>query len=566
MQGFSPWRCIFSPSSAVDGQKIDGYAKLNLHIKRAVSLLAADASGKSDPYVVVEVNNTRTGHKTSIVKKTLAPTWNEDFDIGIYYPDSVLTLLIYDSDWVSINEINQRLGDKFNKLDGRSGHLLERYCSDDFIGFVDIQLNVLPYNQEFQGWYPVRHPKKFTDSALGRIQNVKRVVYDEHGEPLSDPGQIRLKMNLQVDHHFAELFASCLGSPHLGVPAPDLDIVHWYSNIRELAEKAKVIQEKVQASAEWLQRYSAVLLILTMFLAQMPVYILPLLLTGIIIALLCSLWPGSRGTDSPGGHDGNTDENPIPPLSGFVKEVLNRLAAILPKDHERDLRLSQEQTQVILESLKTVECIFQARGKGIAVLAALGLVCAALVLMKNWQAWIIRNGITAACAVTLVGQTCPFRVALGVGRYLLRPGRHLRSLRAEEETATISRRDIAKITLQRSHTTLEEKFLGVGRRRSVGLQPHDLEDANAGWLDHCETCGAYVCGGGKRCRACGHRLCLRCADENIPHCTGKMRKQQVPGSAWGCGTVPGMNPCSMEWSRPEAQNNDPEVPEVVADL
>jgi len=293
-----------------------------------------------------------------------------------------------------------------------------------------------------------------------------------------------------------------------------------------------------------------------MFLVQMPIYILPVLLMGIIIALVCSLWTGSRGAEDCQGRAGNEvnggkdckEEEPIPQLSGLVKTVLTRLAAILPKDHERDLRCSQEQTQIILDLLKTLECIFKARGKGIAVLVVLGLVCTALVLTKNWQGWIIRNGITVACAVTLVGQTCPFRVALGVGRYLLRPRRRLRSLKASEE---VSRRDVAKLTLQRKKTTIGEKLRGVAN--TSGLLPHDLENANAAnaaWLDHCEVCGTYICGGGKRCRACGHRLCLRCAHENIPQCTGKMRQQQVLGSAWLCGTMPDMKLCSVESDDP----------------
>jgi len=284
---------------------------------------------------------------------------------------------------------------------------------------------------------------------------------------------------------------------------------------------------------------------------------------------VCSLWTGSRSAKDYQGPEGNevhegngcSEKEPIPQLSGLVKEVLSRLAAILPKDHERDLRLSQEQTQIILDLLKNVECILKARGKGIAVLVALGLVCAALVLMKNWQGWIIRNGITAACAVTLVGQTCPFRVAVGVGWYLLRPGRHLRSLHAEEhvandeEKATISTRDVAKLTLQRRGTTFGEKLLGVAK--TSGLLPHELEDANGGWLDHCEVCGAYICGSSKTCRVCGYRLCLGCANENIPQCTGKLRKQrkqQVPGSAWLCSTTPDMKLCSLEWSE---QRPDP---------
>jgi hypothetical protein len=562
-ESFSRWRCIFTPQSAVD-RKRGGYAKLELHIERAVSLLAADANGKSDPYVVVEINNKRTGHKTAVAPMTLAPTWNDSFDLPIHYPDSILTLLIYDSDMLKItadrlHQIDERLvggrvGRTFVK-NGIASNLLERCCSDDFIGFVDIQLNLLPYNQEFQGWFPVHHPKNFTDSAQGRIRKAANLAKKDE-ESGSDPGQIRLKMNLQVEHCFGEMFASCIGPPHLGVPAPDLDIVQWYNNIRELADKAQVVQEKIQSVVQFFERHNAIILILVMVLVQMPIYILPLLLTCILFALAYSFWAISKA------DAGNSCQHCDEPPSELNKELVNSLAAILPKDHERDLRLNQEQTQIILESVRNWENIFSNRGQGIAVLVALGLVCAALVLMKDWQGWIVRNGITVGCFVTLVGQSCPFRVAQGVARYVLRPHRRLRSLRAQENVAdeesrtSISRRDIAKLTFQRRNTTFGDALRGVVKTPSLTptMIPHDPEDAHVAFPHKCDDCGAYIWGKIKRCRACGHSLCSRCADTKAPQCTTRMRKQSgESSSSWLCGATPDMKLCSWEWSPDEGQ-------------
>ncbi|KAG8983790.1 hypothetical protein FRB95_008982 [Tulasnella sp. JGI-2019a] len=45
-------------------------------------LPAADRSGKSDPFVVFTLNDTRV-HKSQTIKKTLAPTWNETFTVMV---------------------------------------------------------------------------------------------------------------------------------------------------------------------------------------------------------------------------------------------------------------------------------------------------------------------------------------------------------------------------------------------------------------------------------------------------------------------------------------------------
>lgn len=48
-------------------------------------LLAADRSGKSDPFVVFTLNDNRV-YKSETVKKTLTPVWNERFDVTVVRP------------------------------------------------------------------------------------------------------------------------------------------------------------------------------------------------------------------------------------------------------------------------------------------------------------------------------------------------------------------------------------------------------------------------------------------------------------------------------------------------
>ncbi|KAI8138974.1 hypothetical protein BJV82DRAFT_628590 [Fennellomyces sp. T-0311] len=69
---------VLSPDESIDNQ-----GTLTATLVRAVDLKAADKSGTSDPYVVFTVNGERV-YKSSVVKKSLNPTWkNEQFTVPI---------------------------------------------------------------------------------------------------------------------------------------------------------------------------------------------------------------------------------------------------------------------------------------------------------------------------------------------------------------------------------------------------------------------------------------------------------------------------------------------------
>ncbi|XP_069483744.1 multiple C2 and transmembrane domain-containing protein 1 isoform X2 [Ambystoma mexicanum] len=69
---------------------------LQLKIIRAEGLMAADVTGKSDPFCVVELNNDRL--LTHTVYKNLSPEWNKVFTFNIKDIHSLLEVTVYDED------------------------------------------------------------------------------------------------------------------------------------------------------------------------------------------------------------------------------------------------------------------------------------------------------------------------------------------------------------------------------------------------------------------------------------------------------------------------------------
>ena len=61
-------------------ERISGRGVLKLHLRRAVGLLPADASGRADPFVVATLG-TRS-RQSHVVRGTLEPTFNETLDFG----------------------------------------------------------------------------------------------------------------------------------------------------------------------------------------------------------------------------------------------------------------------------------------------------------------------------------------------------------------------------------------------------------------------------------------------------------------------------------------------------
>nr|XP_047902579.1 multiple C2 and transmembrane domain-containing protein 1 isoform X13 [Anser cygnoides] len=84
----------YSPMRMFHNMKDVGF--LQVKVIRAEALMAADVTGKSDPFCVVELNNDRL--LTHTVYKNLNPEWNKIFTINIKDIHSVLEVTVYDED------------------------------------------------------------------------------------------------------------------------------------------------------------------------------------------------------------------------------------------------------------------------------------------------------------------------------------------------------------------------------------------------------------------------------------------------------------------------------------
>ena len=69
---------------------------LQVKIYCAKGLYAADLNGKSDPFVVLELDNTRLQTHTEF--KTITPTWNRIFRLPVIDIHSILHISVYDED------------------------------------------------------------------------------------------------------------------------------------------------------------------------------------------------------------------------------------------------------------------------------------------------------------------------------------------------------------------------------------------------------------------------------------------------------------------------------------
>lgn len=124
-----------------------------VQIVEARDILAADSNGFSDPYVKMELLDSRGGalaaggsFKTKTQKKTLSPRWDEAFVIGDRLDLRVATTLrltLYDSDG---------------------------FYSDDVLGVVDIPVSLfLDISVPLDNWYNLTKHDKMKKDSRGEL-------------------------------------------------------------------------------------------------------------------------------------------------------------------------------------------------------------------------------------------------------------------------------------------------------------------------------------------------------------------------------------------------------------
>ncbi|EKX38147.1 hypothetical protein GUITHDRAFT_77473, partial [Guillardia theta CCMP2712] len=77
---------------------------LKITVLRAKELMAADRGGTSDPYVKIHIGDDQ--HKTQVIKRSLAPTWNETFTFDFEDGEISSELLVecYDYDMIGSHD------------------------------------------------------------------------------------------------------------------------------------------------------------------------------------------------------------------------------------------------------------------------------------------------------------------------------------------------------------------------------------------------------------------------------------------------------------------------------
>ncbi|KAK1682326.1 hypothetical protein QYE76_043174 [Lolium multiflorum] len=71
---------------------------LSVRLLRGINLVKRDADG-SDPYVVVHLENQNL--KTSVIKNTVNPVWNEELTLAVTNPATPIKIEVFDKDKLS---------------------------------------------------------------------------------------------------------------------------------------------------------------------------------------------------------------------------------------------------------------------------------------------------------------------------------------------------------------------------------------------------------------------------------------------------------------------------------
>ena len=114
---------------------------LSIHVQAARNLEAMDSNGTSDPYAVIQVGKEKK--KTKVIKKELAPEWNEKFEIIVEDCNLPLNLQVYDKDFLN---------------------------SDDIIGETMVPLATLVGAKTAPKWYTIYRDSKITGEVLLAIK------------------------------------------------------------------------------------------------------------------------------------------------------------------------------------------------------------------------------------------------------------------------------------------------------------------------------------------------------------------------------------------------------------
>lgn len=131
---------------------------MEISLLEARNLVAADFTGKSDPYVVFKVGKQKK--KSSIIKQTLSPTYNENFEFSLKHKETTVYIEVYDWDFLK---------------------------SDDFLGCLTIDFSEFPLGEPVEAFYLLETDKSKEDIEKIKLKNSRKP---------ENLGQLRVKLEL----------------------------------------------------------------------------------------------------------------------------------------------------------------------------------------------------------------------------------------------------------------------------------------------------------------------------------------------------------------------------------
>jgi len=156
-------RCLFEPENAA--LTLGPYATLELDVVegrnlfvRPVGFIERMAGDIPDAYVKVFNNDVPVMDKdgqpirTKTVRDDVQPTWNFSTKVDVVVPSSIIRVHVYDSDPTS---------------------------ASDPLGFVEIQLSDLPWDETIDGWFELCFPEALQGKNIDRLAKHKEKRYED---------------------------------------------------------------------------------------------------------------------------------------------------------------------------------------------------------------------------------------------------------------------------------------------------------------------------------------------------------------------------------------------------
>jgi hypothetical protein len=104
----SPRASAASTPRTASAQRLERRGTLEVYLRSAANLKAADRNGLSDPYAMIKLGGAKSWKKSSVKKKTLNPTWDERVTIECSLAEAVagpLQLKMMDKDMLTSEKL-----------------------------------------------------------------------------------------------------------------------------------------------------------------------------------------------------------------------------------------------------------------------------------------------------------------------------------------------------------------------------------------------------------------------------------------------------------------------------